>query len=463
MSAASAPAANGDLTTAPVGELVRRLAIPASVGFFFNTMYNVVDTFYAGRFSTDALAALSLSFPVFFVLIAMGSGFSTGATALIGQALGAGDRRHAACLASQGVILGALLTVVIMTAGYLASPALFRLLGASDAYLAICLEYIRVILVGTPMVLTFYMFNGILNAQGDTKSFRNYLIVATIVNIGLDPWFMYGWLGVPAMGVGGIALATVIAQTGGVFYLGWKARRTGLLSRDLGAEWRPNWQVLRDIAGQGIPASLNMMSVALGIFIITYFLSEFGQDVVAAYGACTRIEQIVLLPAIGLNTAALTLAAQNGGAGLYDRVRSVVRTALTYGAIVMVFGTALIYFGAEMLLRLFTDDEAVIAIGVPYLHIAAFIQFAYVALFINTSALQGLKLPGFALWIGLFRQIVAPVILFYLVTRVWDIGLMGIWWSIFTITWLSAAIAIVFAQQRVGMLERRHSEAARLS
>ncbi|MEZ4388859.1 MAG: MATE family efflux transporter [Candidatus Krumholzibacteriia bacterium] len=449
-----------DLTTAPIGQLVRRLAIPASIGFFFNTMYNVVDTFFAGRFSTDALAALSLSFPVFFILIAMGSGFSTGATALIGHALGAGNRREASLVAVQGVVIGALATVVVMVTGYLASPALFRLLGATDAYLAICLEYIRVILVGTPFVFTFYMFNGILNAQGDTHSFRDYLIVATVVNIGLDPWFMYGGLGVPAMGVGGIALATVMMQAGGMLFLGWRARKTGLLFRSAGARWRPDWPTLRAIAGQGVPASLNMMTVAAGIFIITYFLSDFGQQAVAAYGAATRIEQIVLLPAIGLNVAALTLAAQNGGAGRFDRVRSAVRTALTYGAMLMALGTVLIYFGARPLMSLFTDDQAVIDIGAPYLRIAAFIEFAYVALFVNTSVLQGLKMPVFALWMGLARQIVAPIALFWLTTRVWNLGLFGIWWSIFAIAWTAAAVAIVFAQWQVRRLEARTLAAA---
>jgi len=446
-----------DLITAPVPVLIRRLAIPASIGFFFNTMYNVVDTYFAGRFSTEALAALSLSFPVFFILIAMGSGFSTGATALMGQALGRGDRREAALVGSQGIILGGVLTAVIMGAGYLASPALFRLLGATDEYLAICLEYIFTILGGTVFVLTFYMVNGILNATGDTRSFSYYLTVATVINIGLDPWFMYGGFGVPAMGVRGIALATVLAQMGGMFYLGWRARGSGLLFRSEGARWRPHGATLRAIVGQGIPASLNMMSVALGIFVITWFLSRFGQDVVAAYGAATRIEQIVLLPAIGLNVAVLTLAAQNGGAGRYDRVRSVVRTALLYGGLLMILGTALIFLGARTLMGVFTDDPEVIAIGTHYLRIAAFIQYAYVILFINTSALQGLKLPSFALWIGLYRQVVAPISLFWLATQVWDFGLDGIWWSIFVITWSAAVVAVVFAQQRVGLMEARHA------
>ena len=134
---------------------------------------------------------------------------------------------------------------------------------------------------------------------------------------------MFGGFGVPAMGVKGIALATILAA----------GRRRGLpgppgpaapgcCSAREGAHWRPDRRVLRAIAGQGIPASLNMMTVALGIFVITYFLSGFGQKAVAAYGVATRIEQIVLLPTIGLNVAALTLAAQNGGAGLFDRVRA---------------------------------------------------------------------------------------------------------------------------------------------
>ncbi len=451
--------ASNDLTTAPVPGLIRRLAIPVSIGFFFNTMYNVVDTYFAGQLSTAALAALSYSFPVFFILIAMGSGFSTGATALIGQALGRDDRREAALVGTQGIILGGLLTGVIMGAGYLAAPSLFGLLGAKGESLELALQYINVILGGTAFVLTFYMFNGILNATGDTRPFRDYLMAATVVNVGLDYWFMYGGFGVPAMGVAGIALATVVAQGGGVFYLGWRARQTGLLFRSEGAQWRPHGPTLRAIAGQGIPASLNMMSVALGIFIITRFLSEFGEQTVAAYGAATRIEQIVLLPAVGLNVAALTLSAQNGGAGHYDRVRTAIRTSLGYGAVVMALGTALVFFGAHWLMDVFTDDAEVVAIGAHYLRIAAFIQYAYVILFVNTSALQGLKLPNFALWIGLFRQIVGPVTLFWGATRIWDLGLDGIWWSIFGITWAAAVVAVVFAQHRVGKLESEYQSA----
>ena len=440
------------LTTEPIPQLIRQLAIPASVGFLFNTLFNVVDTFWAGRYSTDALAALSLSFPIFFLVLAMGIGFSTGATALLGSALGAGNRSEAARIASQGLILSLCMAVAVMTVGYAAVPSLFRLLGASDQYLQICLDYMFVILAGTPVLLPLYMLNSVLNSQGDMVSFRNYLIAASVANIGLDPWFLFGGAGLPAMGIRGIAAATVLVQVFGLIYLFGRARATGLFDRSQGARYRPDRRVLAALMGQGVPASLNMVTVALGIFVITYFLSGFGQEVVAAYGVATRIEQLVLLPNIGLNAAVLTLTAQNGGAGLYGRVRQTVRTALTYGCVITVSGSVLLFLGAESLMRLFTDAPEVVAIGARYLRIAAFIEYAYVILFVNTSVLQGLRKPTFALWIGLYRQLIAPFTVFWLVTEVWDFGVDGIWAGVFLITWSAALFAVFFARWVVGQL-----------
>ncbi|MFH0946013.1 MAG: MATE family efflux transporter [Planctomycetota bacterium] len=452
---AAATAAGGDLTTAPIPTLIRRLAIPASAGFFFNTLYNAVDTFWAAKLSTDALAALALSFPIFFLMVAMGMGFSTGATALMGNALGAGRRREAARIGSQGLVLSLFVAAFVMAVGYATVPSLFRLLGASEEYLQICLDYMFVILAGTPIVLQVYMANSVLNSQGDMRSYSIYLLCATLANIGLDPWFMYGGFGLPAMGVKGIATATVLVQVFGLLFMVRRARATGLLSREEGADFRPDRRVLRAIAAQGIPSSLNMMTVALGIFVITYFLSSFGQHAVAAYGVAARVEQFVLLPTIGFNTAVLTLVAQNGGAGRFDRVRQTLRRSLLYGAMVMACGSLLLYFGAESLMTLFTQDAGVVAVGAHYLRIAAFIEFAYVILFVNTSALQGLKKPALALWIGLFRQLAAPITFYWLATRVLDFGLDGIWAGLFSITWSAAALAAFVALRVLRRIEAR--------
>ena len=318
-----------------------------------------------------------------------------------------------------------------------------------------------VILAGLPITLQVYTYNSVLNSQGDMVSFRNYLIVATVANVALDPWFMYGGFGLPAMGIKGIAAATILVQSCGLVYLLLRARATGLLKRRHGAHYRPDRQVLVAIAGQGIPSSMNLVTVALGIFVITYFLSYFGQRAVAAYGVATRIEQLVLLPTIGLNSATLILTAQNGGAGRFGRVRQTVRTALLYGGLVMAIGSVLLFFGAPYLMGVFTDDAAVVATGAHYLRIAAFIEYAYVLLFVNTSALQGLKRPAFALWIGLYRQLVAPLTVFWLATRVWNVGLDGIWIGILVITWSAALVAVIIARHVVGLLAAESSPTSR--
>lgn len=449
----------GDLTTAPIPALVRRLAVPAAVGFFFNTMFNVVDTWFAGRLSTEALAALSLSFPVFFLLVAVGGGFATGTTALIGQALGAGDRRRASLVAAQGVVLSCGLGLAVSALGYLVAPALYRALGADGAYLQTCLQYMRVIMAGGVLIFGVHMLNAVLNAQGDTRTFRDALIMACLLNIVLDPWLMFGGLGVPPLGVAGLALATVVAQSFSVSLMARRAWRSGLLHRSSGARWRPDRAVLAAIARQGLPAGGSMLTMALGVFVITWFLGGFSREAVAAYGVATRIEQILLLPAIGLNVATLALAAQNGGARRFDRVRQAVRTALAAGAVLTIGGGLVLLLAARPLMDAFTDDAAVIGVGVQYLRVAALVEFAYVILFINTSALQGLKRPVLALWLGLGRQVVAPLLVFALLTRVWHVGLAGIWWGIFGITWGAALAAVFLARREVAHAERlAHAE-----
>ncbi len=438
---------SGDLTSLPVPLLVRRLAIPASVGLFFSTMYNVVDTVFAGLISTRALAALSLSLSVFFIIIAAGSGFGTGATALIGNALGEGDRDRAGRTALKALAVGLGISVVLTAFGLWASPFLFTALGATGDYLATCLTYMRVIFLGTVFFVTVYLCNAVLHALGDTRSFRNFLLVGFVLNVGLDPWFIYGGLGVPAMGITGIALATVIIQVIGCVYLGWRVIRTGILSCLRPRDAVPDRLTLGEILRQGFPAMVNLLTVGMGIFVITYFVSVFGEKAVAAYGSAMRVEQIVLIPTIGLNTATLALVAQNNGARLYDRVRETLRVSLLYGAVVMGAGMLVVLALARPLMRVFTDDPAVVDMGAVYLRIDALVLYAYVVLFVHVAALQGIKRPFFAVWIGLARQAVLPGVVFGVLVFWVGTGLLGIWWGIFGITWAAAVFTTVYARR----------------
>jgi putative MATE family efflux protein len=443
-----------DLVTTPIPRLIRSIAIPAGIGMLAHTMFNVVDTYFAGRFSVEAVAALSLSFPLFFIIIAVGSGLATGTTSLIGNSLGEGRDEKAQTFSVQGLVFGVSISFFLTVLGLKVAPDCFRMLGAEEQYLETCLAYMDPIFYGTFFFMLVFMANAVLQAKGDTKSYRNFLIAGSIANIGLDPWFMYGGLGVPAMGITGVAVATVLVQAGGAVYLILRAKHSGLLDLSKLSKFRPRLDIFKEIAGQGIPASINWLTVGAGIFVITYFVSWFGQQPVAAYGIATRVEQIALLPTAGLNIAALTLAAQNNGAGRFDRVREAWIKNLQYGFWLMIAGTIFVYFLAEPLMAFFTPDTEVVAVGAQYLRISAFALYAYVVLFTSVSVLIGMKRPMFAVWMGLGRQVVAPCVLFYVLIRIFGVDLLGVWWGIFLIVWLAAAIAFLYAKSLIARMER---------
>jgi putative MATE family efflux protein len=443
-----------DLVKDPIPRLIRQIAVPASVGFFFNTMYNVVDTFFAGLDSTDALAALAVSFPIFFIIIALGAGIGQGSTALIANAAGAGDLEQAHHLSLQSVSFGVLFSVPLTVFGLWSAPFLFRFLGAEDRHLALSLAYMNTILSGLVFFLLQSILNATLQAQGNTRTFRNVLMAGCLANLILDPWFMFGGLGLPALGIRGIALATVVIQVGGSIYMLHQVRHTRLWR---GWRWswlKPNGKLYRDIAGQGFPASLNMLTVALGIFVITWFVGRFSKEGVAAYGIATRIEQIFLLPTIGLNIAILSLTGQNNGAGQFDRIRQAYRTSLKYGLTMMLAAGVIVFLGGGRMMAWFTSDPLVIDIGAEYLRVASITLCSYVILFQTVFMLQGLKKPIYGLYVGVYRQIIAPFAVFWLLAFHLDWKLHGIWWGIFLVTWSAALFMLWFGSWKLRRLER---------
>ncbi len=244
------------------------------------------------------------------------------------------------------------------------------------------------------------------------------------------------------MGVAGLALATVIVQMGGCVML-WRGVRRRELCREMpGQLFKPDLTLVRQIIAQAGPAALNMLTVALGIFVITWFVKHFGKEAVAAYGIATRIEQVVLLPTIGLNFAVLSLVGQNHGAGLAHRVREAWTTNVGYGVGLMLAGGALLFALRGQAMQLFTQDPVVLAHGADYLAVAAATLAAYPILFVTVFMLQGMKRPGYGLWMGLYRQILAPLVVFNGLAFTLKLGPWGVWWGIGLVTWSAALFAL---------------------
>lgn len=445
-----------DLTKDPLPGLLRQIAVPAATGLFLQTLLNLTNAWFAGRISTLAQAALGLSFPLFFVLFTFSAGLSTGASALVGRALGAGDVNLASRLAGQSLLTAAVMGFVLAAAGAAITRPAFISMGAEGAYLELCLDYMNTIFYAAPFFLLLSIANAFLTAQGDSRSMRNALAVAVVANFFMSRWFIEGGLGLPPLGVRGLALSTILVQVGALAFLWIRVMKTCLFRKGLKSALKPDFGLQKELARQVLPPAVNQASVGLGIYIVNWFVGHFGADTVAAYGVGVRIEQLILLPALGISMAVLPLTAQNDGAGQFERVINLRSMAVCWGAAISLLGISVLIFGGHFLMGLISPDEAVRAKGAWYLKIDAAAFFAYVLLYINVSFLQGLKRPMFAVWMGLYRQIVAPLAVIWLLAFTLGLEATGIWLGFALVTISGAVIAEVYTRKVIR--ERRPAD-----
>ncbi|GAB6090630.1 MATE family efflux transporter [Spirochaeta dissipatitropha] len=420
------------------------MALPASIGFFFNTMYNVVDTYWAGTLSTEALAGLSLSFPMFGVLLAVAIGTSSGSNALIANYLGAGKEAESRKILAQSLSFGFILTIILAIPVFFALRPILSILGGGTEAQDAALAYTRIIIAGGIFFVLNQVWNSGLQARGDTRTFRNILVVSFFVNVGLDPLFMFGWHPwgftiIPAMGVRGIALATILVQAGGIFYIARRGRALEILKDIRPGDFIPRREAFREILGQALPGMLSFLTMAAGTFVITGYVGRFGTAAVAGYGSAIRIEQIALIPTIGLNIALATMVGQSNGAGKIERIRQSYRVTLLSGLGIFLVLYPFIFLFGHRLIGIFNDNPDVMTVGTAYLRIQSVTFYSYVILFQANSILQGLKRPGAIFWIGLYRQLGAPLGVFTLLAFALGMGVNGVWWGIALVNW-SAAI-----------------------
>ncbi|MDB5204191.1 MAG: MatE-like protein domain efflux pump [Candidatus Taylorbacteria bacterium] len=451
-----------DLTQGDITKHIRMIALPASVGYFFNTMFNVVDTYFGGKLGDDALAGLSASFPAFFIILAASFGIATATTALIANYHGKKDEETAKAYYTQGIFLGVVCGIVLSIIGLLLSRPLLELMNLPEGVIGFALDYLNTTFLGTTFFILVGILNSYLNAIGNTKLYRNLLISSFFLNIFFNPLFMYGWFGLPAMGISGVAFATVLVQIIESSFLIYYLRRKKVLVGSI-FNFKANWGICKKIFIQAIPSSFNMMSVAVGAFIISFFIAKFGADAIAAYGVAIRIEQIALIPTIGLNIAALSIIGQNNGAKKFGRIQETIRKSIGLGFYALLLSAFVIVVLGKYIIAFFTPNGNISSIAMTYLYVSLFIFVAYVISFISGGALQGIKYPNRALWVGILRQIVLPLIIFSLVAYHTNFGLMGIWISILVINWIGAIISIIVAERSIAEKEEEfHLEHSRL-
>ena len=434
-----------DLSKDPIPQLLRKLAIPASVGMFFNTMYYVVDNFYAGMLSSTALAGISLAAPIYFMGLAISIGVGQGTNALVGNARGAGKQQEAEKIAGHALSFSWLLALVAGLLILNSAPSLFVMMGAEGDYTDDAISYLTIILLTLGFLAHGMTANGILNSLGDTTSFRNSLIIAFLANIVLDPLLMFGF----GWGIYGLAVATALTQLGSAVYLTIKVRQSKLGKCLTLSNFLPNWLHYKALIRQSLPASTNMFLIALGSVVITSAVARFGENAVAGLGIALRIEQLVLLPTVGLNIAVLSIAGVNFGAKHYRRVEKVALDSITIGSSIMLFCGVFIFVFARPLVSLFTTNPTVIEVGISYLRVESIVLPAYVISFVSGAVLQGMKQPIIPMYFNIVRQLLLPLTFITIALSIIGTGIMGVWWSIAIATWSTAIVQFLHMRNRV--------------
>ena len=393
----------------PISSLLKKIAVPASVATLFQTLFNIVDTFFAGKISSDALSALAKSFPIYFILVAASVGVTVGGTSLIANSIGEKNKENVLSFFGQTIVYGIILSIIVTFVGFFFSSNIFSLMGSTLIVINLGLEYTNVIFSGSIIFISVVALNSLLHAEGDTKTFRNVLILSFFLNIILNPLFIFGYGPIPSMGMAGIGLATILCQFIAFLLILSKIVKSKTLKNISFKYFYPNFFFLNKILFQSAPISAALFMISIGNFIILIYASRFGELAVAGYGLATRFEQILLLPVLGLNTAIISIVGQNFGAKEHLRVKQSYYQAIAYGTIIMFVAASIIFFSADKIVNIFTNDVVVINYGTIYLKISALIFPAYPVYFISNGFFMALKKASYAMNLNIIRNALLPI------------------------------------------------------
>lgn len=484
-----------DLTGDPIGKLLIMLAVPAGIGFFFMIAYNLVDTIWANQYPAPGEAAnmtgaaLGRSFGPFFLMQAFSIGLMQGTTALVANALGARNPGKARHTIAQAMIAGVLVGITLLTLalfmpvpghdGPLIELYYLTLSGGNLEATALGLDYILPIVWLAPFLIIISVFNAILSAKGDFTTFGIVQVAAFFMNLILDPILVFGGTPfslyglavdlpdfLPELGVAGLAWATVVTQLLGAVVVMIVALRTGILKGLKLSEFIPFWPILSQVIGQGVPAAVNMLLIAGGFISIQFFVPEIvkqtgsvllltmspadaAEAAINGYMNAARIEQLLLLPVIGLELALISIVGNNLGARQEERIWRVYRLGLITAVIMTVTATIIQFAGHNLFPSWINRSDETLGVASQVLSISAFLLTAYALIFINSGTLQGMKRPAFAMIINSVRLVFGPAAVFVLVAWIAPGNLLVFWIGYGAVAWGCGLFAMWYTPGRM--------------
>lgn len=417
-----------DMTSGPLTGHLLAVAWPISVSGLMQTLYNLADAFWLGKLGKEALVAPTVTMHLEFFGIALAMGLGQAGSTLISQYKGAGRENRMSLAAGQSVLLHLVFGLVVGLTCYAFSAPLLRLLQTpADAYDG-TLIYLRWIMAGLPLLFIVQVYQGIYTGLGDTIGPMRINIISVVLNIILDPILIFGWGPIPALGVGGAAMGTVIAR-GLAAVLAMRAIFGGPGFRIRLADLRWNREMIGRLLKVAMPLSLGQAGTSLGFTLLLGIVNGFGSAVVAAFGVGHRIAMMVSVPTMALGQANATAVGQNLGAGSPGRAAHAVRQSAILVTVLLLPLTTLIFVFGDHITQWFISDPEVIAYGHDLFRITAPSIFLFSLIWVMFGAFQGSghTVPVMVVNMGRLWAVRIPAT--WILTRVFEMGPNGLWWA----------------------------------
>lgn len=439
---------NTDLTEGKVWKVIVRFAVPLLVGNLLQQFYNITDSIIVGQFlGKEALAAVSASFFIYYFIISLVIGVGSGTTVVISQLFGAKQYQKVQLAFSSFFIFMLVGGIILSIAGIIFAEPVFRLTNTPEEVIPQAVAYFRIYIGGTFLFVTFNSIISILRGVGESVRPMLFILITTVLNIAFDLLFIlvFKW------GIEGAARATVVSQGIGMCIALAYVNNTHPLLSIKKQDMLFDWKLFKESLKIGLPTSVQQCAIALGLIALLGIVNSFGTNTLTAYGAAGKIDTIITQAVLTLSGALAAFCGQNIGAGRLDRVKKGVQfTMYTNVALGLLTFAAVYLFGNEMM-RIFTKDIDVVAIGKEYLLIIGGFFIVHGALNVYNGALRGAGDTLFPMITSLVCLWLIRIPLAYYLSS-W-LGRNGIWWAIgISIT---IGLIVTFVYYKMGFWKRR--------
>jgi putative MATE family efflux protein len=397
------------LTQGPVGRHLINMTVPMLLGITTLMAQSFIDTYFLGRVGDRALAAYSFGFPILMIVTSIAIGLGAGTSSVVARAIGSDDHSRAKRLATDSMILSFLITGVVAVAGMLTINPLFRAIGAPEDMLPMIHSFMMILYSAVPFIVLGMVGTASMRATGDTRLPSKLMIGAAILNVILDPIFIFGLGPIPALGLNGAAIAGLIARgsffLATLYFLMYRLDLVGFSKPDP-VEMRKSW---RDILHVGLPAAGTNAIVPIGLTLITAMIADFGPKAVAGFGVASRVESLVLVLYYALSAIIGPFVGQNLSAGKEDRIQTSLRLCAGFCIASGLFIAAGLALASGFLPTLFSDSPEVINVAKTFLWIAPISYGAYGIVMVVNAAFNGLGNPMPGVMISVTRILVLYV------------------------------------------------------